>query len=162
MDMLNKLVLALKEEIDEVNKERLKDELGHLDQVHLKILGQSALLFNPDISKKITINQTRDLDAIIEGNWSQRGLINRAIAKLNLIYDDFSKEIWIPPGSHLILAHESHEIKLETLDPFFVLLSKAVKAPEKNKELIAQGLVIFGEDLANAIIKEGGDLEFFV
>ncbi len=160
--LLHTLIRSLDEEISFINQERNADDLGPLPQVHLRLLGQSALLFNPEISERMTLIQTRDLDALIEGDWSSRSLIKRAIAKLGLVYDDLSKEIWIPPKASFIVLFESVSIKLEALDPFYVFLSKAVKAPEKNKQLIMQALLLYGDALAQAITKHGGDIGFFI
>jgi hypothetical protein len=132
-NLLHTLVSYLSQEIISLNKEREADTLGPIHQVHLRLLGQSGLMFNPAISQQITLIQTRDLDAIIEGDWSSRSLVKRAIAKLGLEYDDLSKEMWIPPGAPFISLFEDYTMKLEALDPFYIFLSKAVKAPEKKQ-----------------------------
>jgi hypothetical protein len=160
--LLAKLISALEEEIDLLNIERQIDDLLRLKKIHLKILGQSALLLNKEILDKWIITQTRDFDAIIEGDWTNRSLIKRALNKVGLVYDDLSKEVWIPPNSTFVSLYESNQIKLEALDPFFVLLSKAVKAPDKNQELISQALVFYGSRLANAITLAGGKIENFL
>jgi hypothetical protein len=159
---LKTLVSCLREEITALNQEREADNLAPIAQVHLKLLGQSALMFNPVISQQLTLIQTRDLDAIIEGDWSSRSLVKRAISRLGLEYDDLSKEIWIPPGAQFISLFEDNIMKLEALDPFYTFLSKAVKAPEKNKQLIVQALFMYGDALAQAITAHGGETGFFI
>jgi hypothetical protein len=52
---LNSLVNSLNEEIIIANLERIEDGLPTLPHVYLKILGQSDLLINSEISKSITI-----------------------------------------------------------------------------------------------------------
>jgi hypothetical protein len=158
----DKLFLSLDEEITMANREREEDGLPPLGILHLQILGQSALLFNPDISGLVTLVQTRDLDALILGDWSLRTIVKRAIRKLGLEYDDLSKEIWLPPEASFLMLHENHLMKIEALEPFCVFLSKAVKAPEKNRQLIVQAIAMYGKRLLDAIDKHGGNSEYFV
>ncbi|HMO18387.1 MAG TPA: hypothetical protein PKA63_08590 [Oligoflexia bacterium] len=161
-NLFDKLVSSLEEEISLANKERENDGLPPLDRLHLQILGQSALLFNSDISGLMTLVHTRDLDALIQGDWSLRTILKRAIKRIGLEYDDLSREVWVPPGSSFILLYENVVMKIEALEPFFVFLSKAVKAPEKNRQLVLQGIDFYGKKLVDEINRHGGDSGFFI
>ena len=50
---------------------------------------------------------------------------------------------------------------IKIADPISVLVSKAIKAKEKNRILIGYALRTFGGDLAKAIERYGGDLGYF-
>lgn len=92
----------------------------------------------------MTLNQTRDLDALIAGDWSLRTTLKSALAKIGLVYDDLSPAIWIQPGSLFHLAYESPALRFELIDLFYALISRAVKAPVKNRALLLLDLSIEG------------------
>ena len=79
----------------------------------------------------------------------------------NLELDSDSHLIWFPQESTFTIVLETPRIKCEVIDPLFALCSKAIKAPEKNRILIQQALVKYGDDLKNLIKKHGGNLEHF-
>lgn len=53
------------------------------------------------------------------------------------------------------------QMSCKRIDPLFALCSKAIKAREKNRILIAQALKVYGKSLVRLIEKYGGDLEYF-
>jgi len=91
-----------------------------------------------------------------------RTIVKTGISKLGLEYDDLSKEIWIPEGASFKLLYETSILKIEILEPFYVFLSKAIKAPEKNKQLILQAISLYGVKLLYAIDKNGGNSGYFI
>jgi len=62
------------------------------------------------------------------------------LKKYGLIYDGDSKLIWIPPGAKFEILFDLKNVVVKSIDPESALVSKAVKAPEKNKQLIREAI----------------------
>lgn len=153
---------ALQNRLSRLNLEREKDGLPRLSTLKVKILGQMALSLNNKASNLLHIAQTLDVDAWLEGDFSARNAFKDIIKEIALVYDELSSEIWIPDNAKFEKIIESPELVIEILDPIAALTSKAVKAPNKNKILIVEALAVYGEQLAEEIIRYGGDLNFFI
>ena len=71
--------------------------------------------------------------------------------------------MWIPNDAIFTEIFDFENVTVMSLDSMSALLSKAIKAPEKNKQLIRQAIAS-GEfpDLAERIIEYGGSLENFL
>lgn len=79
------------------------------------------------------------------------------------MYDEDSHLIFIPNGSRFSEFARYENVYVEIIDPESALVSKAVKAPQKNKQLIRAALASERyKNLAERIVHAGGDLEFFV
>jgi hypothetical protein len=73
-----------------------------------------------------------------------------------------SGEIWIPADEEkYITFYDSETLQVNYLAPLPTLISKAVKAPIKNRPLIRRALKHFGERLRECIEKYGGDISQF-
>jgi hypothetical protein len=143
--ILSKIISSLEELIETTNSERFKDDLPCLEKIEIKVLGQFSLMADPVASRKLPLVATRDFDALIKGDWSARTLLRIALAEFNLEYDDLSKEIWLPDDAKFIEMHDSNTLKVSYLSALDALTSKAVKAPDKNKNLISKSLEIYPE-----------------
>ncbi len=148
--------------LQRANTERASDGLPPLSKVHLKVLGQMALMANIEASSKLHLVATKDLDAIIEGDWTARTLLKNVLQENGMVYDELSSEVWIPPEATFEVMHDSSVLKVSLLSPLFVLASKAVKAPQKNKQLITQAIEIWGEELIDLISEHGQDIRIFL
>ena len=70
--------------------------------------------------------------------------------------------IWIPPGAKFEILFDLKNVVVKSIDPESALVSKAVKAPEKNKQLIREAIASGKfKTLIARIEKNGGKLEFF-
>lgn len=141
--IISGLIATLERLIKTANSERSKDGLPHLKKIEIHILGQFSLLADPEASAKLPLVATRDFDALVEGDWSARTLLKIALAEFNLEYDDLSKEIWLPDNPQFIELYNSNTLQISYLSALDTLTSKGVKAPEKNKNLIAKSLKIY-------------------
>lgn len=142
---ISNIISTLEQLIETANSERSKDELPGLKKIEIKILGQFSLMADPEASAKLPLVATRDFDALVEGDWSARTLLKIALAEFNLEYDDLSKEIWLPDNARFVEIYDSNTLKVSYLSTLDALTSKAVKAPEKNKNLISKSLEIYPE-----------------
>jgi hypothetical protein len=159
--LLEKISKILEDEISLANLERAKNSEPRIKPIKITILGQFALIINQGISEKIPLAATMDVDALFEGDWSFRKIFERTLKDSGLILDELSSEIWIPPQSQYVCYYKSAQITIQGLTPIYCLLSKAIKAPDKNKVLIINALEIYGTELSDLIKKFNGDLNFF-
>lgn len=166
---MKNLLLTIFKELDEwiesYNADIDSEEGGKLRPIEVQILGQFTLLANDMVARILTLQRTNDLDAVIkENNWNVRKILDKEILrKHGLELDPQSDDIWIPPGAKFELLKDFKNVRVKLLDPESALVSKAVKAKEKNKVLIIDAIAC-GEfpNLAERIEKNGGDLEYFV
>lgn len=147
-------------ELTRINSERGLEDLPSLKTVEIKILGQMSLLMDPS-AKNINPTATRDLDALIIGDFVAANALRSILKSKGLVYDELSKEIWLPDNAQFIPYYNSDNLIVSYLDPISALTSKAIKAKEKNRFLIRRALGIFGEALALEICKYGGDINYF-
>lgn len=110
----------------------------------------------------LKVVQTADLDALLVGDWTGKRILQRCLADLDLVYDEHSTEAWIPPGATFTQLYRSDRLIVEVLDPLWCLVSKAVKAPAKNRYLIQDAIAMYGEELVSLITQAGGSPAFFV
>lgn len=153
LEILPQLIKSLSLKIDSINEERRRDEIEVLPPAELKILGQMALMANSEINQKIHLTATKDLDALIVGPWSVRLALKDLLNEFGLILDESSQEIWIPPNAKYLQFYQDQKLTVYLLDPLSVLVSKGVKAPEKNRFLIEEALTIYGHELSDLITK---------
>jgi hypothetical protein len=125
-------------------------------------MDQLALLLHPNPKlNKLDLAATRDLDAKIKGPFPAFKELKIQLEQFGFVYDNDSEKVWLPKGYTTINIHQSSKLSVEVVDPIFILVSKAIKAKEKNKKLIQQAIKIFKDELTNLIKKEGGNLEYF-
>lgn len=158
--MILQLIHSLERKILLLNSERATDNLRPLGRVELKVLGQFGLMLHPEASQKLHLIKTRDFDALITADWSIRAYLREELARLALDLDELSSEIWMPPETKCWVLHESELIRCEVAEPIFILASKAIKAPEKNRQLIEDAIGLLGEPLIKLIKKHGGEINF--
>jgi hypothetical protein len=71
--------------------------------------------------------------------------------------------IWIPENAEIIELFKFKNIEVKLIDAEFTLVSKAIHAPQKNKQLIRQAIASGRfPDLVDRIIENNGKLEFFL
>jgi len=160
--IIDRLIDALRREIARVNRELRADGEGEMPKITLTLLGQFALFADPRVREAIDLHATRDVDAWIEGGRNARTVVRDALRGLDLEYDYLSREIWMPSDAKANLIYESPELALKAFDPVSVIVSKAIKAPKRNRYIVRQALLLYGEDLSAAISRCGGEPACFV
>jgi hypothetical protein len=162
MDLFKRIITKLEESIDLLNQERVADDGFRLPKAKIILLGQFSLLANPKISSQLNIPATMDVDAKLEADWVIKEAFKKILKSEGLDYDEDSGLIWIPPKSTFELLHDSLLLRCESLSPVYGLLSKAIKAKEKNRVLVRDAIALFGKELVELITKYGGDPEYFL
>lgn len=147
--------------------EKLEYEVKELDhkivRSKITVLGQASLMAQPELTYMLSLAQTGDLDALIGAQFEVRKNLKEILREYGFVYDDDSEHIFIPAGSSFTKFAEFSLVEVELIDPESALVSKAVKAPEKNIQLIRQAIAS-GEypTLAGRIVANGGDLKNFI
>lgn len=164
-DLLLTIFRELDEWIEAYNADIAADDGKKLRPIEVRILGQFTLLANDFATRVLTLQRTNDLDAVIrENDWNINRILNREILpKHGLNLDSQSEDIWLPPGASYELLHDFKNVRVKLLDPESALVSKAVKAKEKNKNLIIEAIASDQfPSLVARIEENGGDLDYFV
>ncbi len=144
-------------------KNRRRKEGGpYIPKVEILLLGQMGLLAHPsDLSVKLHLVGTIDVDAKVSADRFVVKEFGRILKDHDLEYDEDSEKVWVPPKSTQTMIHDSLHLKCDVLDPIYLLTSKAIKAKEKNRFLVQEALVLFGNELEELIVRHGGDLDYF-
>ncbi len=150
--------------MDKENTRRRADGDYGLAKILIQVLGQCSLILHPSVH--LTLFGTHDLDAVIK-SISNGGLRETKKKLTELLYDENlelesdTHLIWLPSEATFTEIMNTPRITCQVVDPLYALCSKAVKAKERNKILIRDALVEYGDDLKNLIQKYGGDLGYF-
>jgi len=107
------------------------------DECEIKLIGQSALL---EGRCALPLAATNDVDVYADYHNSVRLEFARLLAKRGLVLDPVGHEAWMPAETTYDLIYDGRLVKGFIAQPDFVLLSKALKAPEKNRTLLVEYL----------------------
>ena len=101
----------------------------------IKILGQHAL-FEAQID--LHLSATQDVDAKMNCDYAVKKKFNELLKPHGKHLDELSHEIWMPKETKYDDFYMGKNFKSYLAKPEYILLSKALKAPEKNKNLIIE------------------------
>jgi len=158
MKLINEIITDLEERL--LAHRNDIGESGLNEKIEIEVLGQMSLLMNPQLSKRILLAATADIDARLKGRWAESKIFRDVLGSKKLRYDELSTEVWLPADARFIEYYDSLYVRVSYLDPISALTSKAIKAKEK-KSLIGHALKIYGDDLATKIKNHGGDVNYF-
>jgi hypothetical protein len=115
------------------------------------------------VSAYLSLVQTNDLDALLKMEYVVKVEFKKLLNEVGLIYDEDSYLIWVPPGARFDPLFDFETVEVHIIDAESALVSKAVKAPEKNKQLIREAIAS-GQfsSLLDRILASGGNLEDFL
>lgn len=126
----------------------------------IRVLGQSALwLAEVDLA----LTTTRDLDAYADYEWAVQQELERLLSKDGAMLDPHGHEVWMPRETRYNPLYQGRHVEALVADPDAVLISKAARAPEKNRALITEYLAKgASERFFELARKHDVDLEQFV
>jgi hypothetical protein len=133
IDTLKKLDLWIEQE----NKSLTASGLSLIKKCKIKLLGQMALV---EAKVELHLFATMDVDAYLEMSYSVQEKFNELLLEKGKHYDVHSSEIWMPKETEYALLFEGKYTQAFYAVPEYVLLSKALKAPQKNHNLIVEYL----------------------
>lgn len=160
---LEELFTELNVRVEKIDLERRGEGLLPVPRAKVQLLGQMSPLANDKVSPILSLAQTGDLDAFLVMDHIVKVELGKILKKHGLIYDEDSSLIWIPPGAQFESLFDLDHVVVESIDPESALVSKAIKAPEKNKQLIREAIASDAfPALVDRILENGGKLENFV
>lgn len=161
-EKLIELFKVLDNQIQAENSERRVSGSPLISQSRIEILGQTSLLIQPKLTYGLSLAQTGDLDALLKADNFVRQALKKLLPTYGFIYDEDSPLIFVPKGSQFLPFLNLSMLVVVVIDPESALVSKAVKAPEKNTQLIRQAIASDNyPNLVDRIVKSGGDLKKF-
>ena len=126
----------------------------------IRVLGQAALLL---AEVDLALTTTQDLDAYADYDWAVQQELERLLAKQGKVLDPHGREIWMPKETRYTPLYDGRYVRAFGSDPDVVLISKALKAPDKNEALIPEYLAKGASDRFFELAKKHAvDLERFV
>lgn len=138
--VLEKLFRNLDAWVDAENSDREESGARKIPKSKVILLGQMCLLVDEKVAATLNLVQTGDLDAKLRMDYPVKKKLIELLAEHGLVYDEDSEKIFIPKGSTELSLFEFKNIIVKRLDPESALVSKAVKAPMKNRQLLRQAI----------------------
>jgi len=150
--------------MEEENLRRRAEDDFVLSKILIRVLGQCSLILHPAVN--LNLFATFDLDAVIKslasGGFDEtKKKLTQLLYDENLELESDAHLIWLPNEATFTEIMDTARIKCEVVDPIYALCSKAIKAKEKNRILVRDALIEYGDELKGLIVKYGGDLEYF-
>ncbi|MBI3018116.1 MAG: hypothetical protein HYY62_09060 [Deltaproteobacteria bacterium] len=131
--MLKEVLKELDVWVRNENKERSSQGTLLLRKTIIRILGQTALL---EAKLQLEMVGTVDVDAYIEGEHVVRKQFDELLQKRKHHLDPDSEKVWMPPETEYQIFYQGECIDGFLAHPDDVLISKALKAPERNRSLL--------------------------
>lgn len=133
--MLKLVAEKLDKWIEKENKEALDEGRPLIKTVTIKVIGQTALM---EAKLSFPLAATMDVDCFNQFNSIVRQKFNELLNQEGKTLDEIGHEAWMPEETEFHSLYEGKKVHMEIALPHFVILSKAKKAFEKNKGLIAE------------------------
>lgn len=162
-NLLSKMILELNARMTQENCEREESGVPKLRKGKLYLLGQMSLMVNEKVSATLTLAQTADVDAQLDSEYFVLKCFKEILQKNGLQYDMDSEKIWLPKDKVFLSLLQEPMIEVLIVDPESTLVSKAVKAPIKNKILIREAIACdMFPNLISRIEENGGEISIFL
>jgi hypothetical protein len=162
-DLLEKIFTDLDQAVELENIQRLKDGTLAIPKSEIILFGQMSLMVNESVAESLNLAQTGDMDAILQMDFFVKEKLVDLLEPKGLVYDEDSHLAWIPENAKKVELFNFKNIEVKLIDPESALVSKAIYAPQKNKQLIRQAIASGRfPDLVDRIIENNGELEFFL
>ena len=160
--VMKKIFTDLNQTIELENLQRLKDGTLAIPKSEVLLFGQMSLMLNDSVSTILNLIQTGDMDAKLRMDYFTKSRLLELLKASGLVYDEDSHLVWIPDNAKEIELFTFKNIEIKMIDPESILVSKAIHAPEKNKQLIRQAIAS-GKfpTLVDRIIENNGNFEIF-
>ncbi len=135
--MLLEVFRELEQWIVTENEERKLTGTPLIGPCTIRILGQTALI---EALVQLHLVATQDVDAYLSGDQIIQTEFDRLLKSRGKEFDKDSYLIWMPIETEYSNVFTGRLITGQIAQPEYVLLSKASKAPDKNKILIKEFL----------------------
>ena len=135
--MIDKIFKELDREVAATNRELREQSSLEIPRFFIKILGQTALI---EAKLDLTLFATLDVDAYANFSSYAKALFSKVLQKHGLFYDELSNEIWMPQETEYLLMFKGQSFDGYIAKPEFVLVSKLLKARDRNRNIIIEYL----------------------
>ncbi|MBW2407567.1 MAG: hypothetical protein JRF17_09375 [Deltaproteobacteria bacterium] len=161
--LMKKIFTDLNKAVEFENLQRLKQGTLTIPKSEVLLLGQMSLMLNESVVKILNLIQTGDMDAKLRMDYFTKNKLLDLLEANGLVYDEDSHLIWIPENAKVIELFKFKNIEVKLIDAESTLVSKAIHAPQKNKQLVRQAIASgkFPE-LVDRIIENNGKLDFIL
>jgi hypothetical protein len=160
MDDLTQVFRALDQWVARENIRARAEGTPGYRSCSVRVLGQSALWA---AGVDLTLTVTQDLDAYGDYEWAVQRELERLLAENGKVLDPHGHEVWMPRETRYDPLYQGTFVEALVADADAVLISKALKAAEKNRALVTEYLAKgASERFFTLAQKYGVDLEQFV
>jgi len=161
--LMNKIFTDLNRAVELENLQRLREGTLTIPKSEVLIFGQMSLMLNESVATILNLIQTADMDAKLRMEYFTKNKLLDLLKANGLVYDEDSHLIWIPENAKEISLFKFKNIEVKLIDAESTLISKAVHAPQKNRQLIRQAIASSKfPDLVDRIIENNGKIDFFL
>ena len=158
--MLPRLAKALDDWVIEQNLAARAEGMLAIRPCTIRVLGQTALF---EAHVPLTLAATRDVDVRADYEDSVGRQFERLLAAEGRELDPLGHEVWMPTETQYSELYSGRFVRLLLADPEAVLVSKALKAPVKNRPLLTEYLAQGASDrFLKLASKYAVDLEQFL
>jgi hypothetical protein len=158
--MLEAVAQQLDDWIIEQNAVFAAEGLPPIPPCRIRVLGQTALL---ESALALTLAATRDVDVKADYVYVVESRFRELLAREGRELDAVGHEAWMPKETRYATLFSGRYVQLQLALPDYVLLSKALKAREKNHALIVEYLAHGASSVfLELAAKYRLDLEFFL
>jgi hypothetical protein len=134
--VIRQVAVDLEAWIEAENHERREYGGMLLRRCTIRVLGQTALLETGLPS--ITLANTRDVDVYANYEWPVQREFARLLKAQGRELDPVGHEAWMPQSTKYLPLYNGYYVEALIAEPEAVLISKAIKAPVKNRQLLLQ------------------------
>lgn len=135
--MLKEVATQLDAWIVQQNQQLRAEGLPGYAPCTIKIIGQTALM---EAAVELTLASTMDVDVRGELEFPIRQQLELLLSAVGRSLDPVAHEAWMPRETKFQALYSGTFVNVFIADPESVLLSKALKAPEKNRALLTEYL----------------------
>lgn len=114
-----------------------------LKPCEIRVFGQSALL---EHGVPLSLAATRDVDARANYEYAVESQFRKLLEARGRVLDPVGHEGWMPRETRWLPVFEGEFVRLLLAEPEAVLLSKGLKAPIKNRNLLLEYLALGPSD----------------
>ena len=160
MDKLAEIFLALDQWVARENVRARAQGTPAYRRCSVRVLGQSALWA---AGVDLALTATQDLDAYGDYEWAVQRELERLLAENGKVLDPHGHEVWMPRETRYDPLYQGTFVEALVADADAVLISKALKAAEKNRALVTEYLAKGASDRFFELARKYRvDLEQFV
>lgn len=135
--MLLEIAKKLDDWVASQNLEAASQGFLRLRPCRIRVLGQIALL---EGGAPLTLAATKDVDVYANYDSGIEAEFRRLLAQRGLELDPLGEEVWMPKETEYTSIFSGQYVELQLAEVDAILISKALKAPQKNRLVITEYL----------------------